>query len=286
VDGKLLMNISVAGFQTYWAQSLEAQVQAGQYDAVFFDSASPALLQGECSTADPRLAGTAARYTSFPDLGNTTWIDAWQSWMSALNATLAAQGIPLIPNTSAFITGWDNTNYGLTAGIFAEGFAGTDFAETDWEASTNELLSLAAAGKIMILQNYLSDPTDVATRLYYLGNYLLVKNQSAYLDYFAAGPLEWYPEWTLELGAPSAPLAASVSDMLSQGVYRRDFAGGSVLVNPSSSSVTVSLGGTFQQVVPSGGGAVDTAGDEPGTLTMTSVTSVTVGATSAVIVVN
>jgi hypothetical protein len=172
VDGKLLMNISVADFQTYWAQSLEAQVQAGEYDAVFFDSASPALLQAECSGTDPRLAGTAARDTTFADLGNTTWIDAWQTWMSALNTTLAAQGIPLIPNTSAFITGWDNTNYGVTAGIFAEGFAGTDFAETDWEASTNELLSLAAAGKIMILQNYLTDSSDVATRLYYLGNYL------------------------------------------------------------------------------------------------------------------
>jgi hypothetical protein len=283
VDGKLLMNVSVADFQAYWAQSLEAQVQAGQYDAIFFDSASPGLLQAECSTADPRLAGTAASTTSFPDLGNVTWIDAWQSWMSALNATLAAQGIPLIPNTSAFITGWDNTNYGLTAGIFAEGFAGTDFAESDWEASTNELLSLAAAGKIMILQNYLSDASDVATRLYYLGNYLLVKNASTYLDYFAAGPLEWYPEWTVDLGAPVSPVAASASDLLEAGVYRREFAGGRVLVNPSSAAVTVDLGGTFQQVVPSGGGAVDTAGDEPGSLAMTSVTSVTVGATSAVI---
>jgi hypothetical protein len=280
------MNISVADFQTYWAESLETQVQAGEYDAVFFDSASPALLQAECSGTDPRLAGTAARYTTFVDLGNTTWIDAWQTWMSALNTTLAAQGIPLIPNTSAFITGWDNTNYGLTAGIFAEGFAGTDFAETDWEASTNELLSLAAASKIMILQNYLSDPSDVATRLYYLGNYLLVKGQSTYLDYFAAGPFEWYPEWTIDLGAPTTAPTTSVADLLDQGVYRRDFAGGSVLVNPSSTSVTVPLGGAYQHVVPSGGGAVDASGDEPGTVTTMSVTSVTVAATSAAIVLH
>jgi len=74
--------------------------------------------------------------------------------------------------------------------------------------------------------------------------------------------------------------------LLDQGVYRRDFAGGSVLVNPSSASVTVALGGTYQQVVPSGGGAVDANGDEPGTVTMMSVTSVTVAATSAAIVLN
>jgi hypothetical protein len=284
VDGKLLMNISVAGFQSYWVSSLEQQVQDGDYDAIFFDSASPALLQGECSTADPRLAGTAARDTSFPDLGNTTWIDAWQTWISALNGTLAAKGIPLIPNTGAFITGWDNTNYGLTAGIFSEGFASTSFAESDWQASTTELLTLAAADKIMILQNYLSDSTDVATRLYYLGNYLLVKGHHAYLDYFASGPLEYYPEWGIDLGAPTTPATTQVSDLLVDGVYRRDFQMGSVLVNPSPSAVTVSLGGTYQEVVPSGGGTIDASGTASGSLAMMPVTSVMVGATSAVIV--
>jgi hypothetical protein len=201
-----------------------------------------------------------------------------------LNSSLAAQGIPLIPNTSAFVTGWDNTNYGLTAGIFAEGFAGTGFAESDWQASTNELLTLAAAGKIIMLQNYLSTPTDVPTRMYYLGNYLLVKSHATYLDYFANGPLEWYPEWTINLGAPVSPATTDVSTLLSNGVYRRDFANGSVLVNPSASTVTVPLGSTYQQVVPTGGGAVDTSGNPSGTLSMMSVTSVDVGPTTAVIV--
>jgi hypothetical protein len=187
--------------------------------------------------------------------------------------------IPLIPNTSAFITGWDTTNYGLTPGIFAEGFAGTDFAESDWEASTNELLTLAAADKIMILQNYLSTSTDTATRFYYLGNYLLVKGHYTYLDYFADGPLEWYPEWSVDLGTPTT----SVASLASAGVYRRDFTKGSVLVNPSSSDVTVSLGASYDQVVPTGGGAVDSNGDTPGSLTTQSVTSVDVPATSAVI---
>jgi hypothetical protein len=288
VDAKLLMNVSVPAFQQYWAQSLAQQVAAGDYDAIFFDSASPALLQGECGGSgtgqDPRLAGTAAHDTSFPELGNATWIDAWQSWISALGATLSAQGIPLIPNTSAFTTGWDTTNYGLTPGIFAEGFAGTGFAVSDWQASTNELLKLAAADKIMILQSYLSDPSDVATRMYYLGNYLLVKGHYTYLDYFAAGPLEWYPEWAIDLGAPTAAPTSDVTTLAMDGVYRRDFAKGSVLVNPTSSPVTVQLAGTYRNVVPTGGGAVDTTGATPGSLSMSSVTSVTVGATTAAIV--
>jgi len=285
-DMKLLMNVTVPGFQSYWQSSLETQVADGQYDAIFFDSASPALLQGECSAADPRLAGTAAKDTSFAELGNTTWIDAWQTWISALSASLAAKGIRLIPNTGAFITGWDNTNYTLTPGIFSEGFAGTGFAESDWQASTNELLLLASKDKIMILQNYLSASSDVATRLYYLGNYLLVKGHHTYLDYFASGPLEWYPEWTVDLGAPTTAATTDVSKLLSGGVYRRDFAKGSVLVNPSASPVSVSLGKSYNLVTPTGGGAVDTSGIPNGSLSMTSVTSVMVGPTTAVILLD
>jgi hypothetical protein len=287
-DTKYLMNVSVQGFADYWVSSLEQQVADGQYDGIMFDSASPSLLQGWCggsgANQDPRLAGTAAKGTSFPELGNTTWIDAWQTWMTALNAALAAKGIPLIPNDGAFITGWDDTNYALSAGIFSEGFADPTFAESDWQAATNELLGLAAADKLMILQNYLGAATDVATRTYYLANYLLVKGHHTYLDYFAGGPLEWYPEWKVDLGAPSGAQATSVASMLTGGVYRRDFAKGSVLVNPSASSVTVTI--TGNQVVPSGGGTVDAAGDEPGTVSTSAVTSVTLAPTSAAIVLH
>jgi hypothetical protein len=282
------MNVSVQGFADYWVQSLEQQVSDGEYDGIMFDSASPSLLQGWCggsgANQDPRLAGTAAKDTSFPELGNASWITAWQTWITALNSALAAKGIPLIPNDGAFITGWDDTNYGVTAGVFSEGFGDSSFAESDWQAATGELLSLAAAGKIMILQNYLSAPTDVGKRMYYLGNYLLVKGHATYLDYFASGPLEWYPEWALDLGPPTTATTTKVSDLLTGGVYRRDFAKGSVLVNPSASPVTVQL--TGQQVVPTGGGAVPASGAAPGSLTMNAVTSVTVGATSAEIVLH
>jgi hypothetical protein len=286
-DGKFLMNVSVSGFQQYWAQSLATQVADGQYDGIMFDSASPSLLQGWCggsgANQDPRLAGTAAASTSFPELGNVTWISAWQTWIAALASALSAQGIPLIPNDGAFITGWDNTNYALTPGVFSEGFGDPTFAPSDWQAATDELLKLAAADKIMILQNYLSTSSDIATRMYYLANYLLVKGHHTYLDYFASGPLEWYPEWALELGAPKTSGTTDVTTLASGGVYRRDFANGSVLVNPTGSPVTVTLGATYQQVVPSGGGAVDTNGDTPGTLSMQPVTQVVVAATGAAI---
>ena len=287
-DGKFLMNVSVKAFSDYWASSLATQVADGEYDGIMFDSAAPNLLQGWCggsgANQDSRLAGTAAKDTAFAELGSTTWIAAWQTWIGALDATLAAKGIPLIPNDGSFVTSWDTTNYALTAGVFSEGFADPTFAESDWKAATTELLSLSAAGKILILQNYLASANDTKTRLYYLANYLLVKGHATYLDYFAGGPLEWYPEWTVDLGAPTGPVVTDVSALASGGVYRRDFAKGSVLVNPATSTVNVDLGATLNLVAPSGGGAIDASGNVAGSVMTSPVTSVALAPTSAAIV--
>lgn len=281
IDGKWLMNVGSAGFGDYWATSIAAQTAAGDYDGVFFDSASPALLPYEAqSPPDTRIAGTGARNNTFTELGGRSYTAAWSDWIGTLDGRLAAQGIPLIANTGAFITGWDDSDYGRTAGFFSEGFADPSFAPSDWQASTNRILQLVAAGKIAILQNYLGATTDVARRLYYLANYLLVRGDRTYLFYFATSSLEWYPEWNLDLGAATST-SPTVAGYASSGVYRRDFANGIVLVNPSGSPVTVNLGATFQRVVPSGGGAVATDGTVTGTTSLVPVTSIQVPATGA-----
>jgi hypothetical protein len=275
-DGKLLMNIGDAGFQSYWASSLEAQVAAGKYDGIFFDSAGPDLLQWEAQMPpEPRLTGTGARDSMISELGNKTYIEAWEGWLSALDAKLKAKGIALIPNDGGLTTGWDTTDYSLTSGMFSEGFANPMDSESDGALATDKLLSYVKKGRIVILQNYLSDPGDVATRRFYLANYLFVKGDKTYLDYFKAGPFEWYPEWGIDLGAAmTTPEAAA--DAKKDGVYRRDFAHGAVLINPTMSDVAVDLGGTFKRVVPTGGGAVQTDGQEPGSIDTPNVTSITV----------
>src|SRR5215831_2325947 len=138
-DGKLLMNLGDAGFASYWKSSILAQIAAGDYDGLFADSASPDLLQWEAqSPPEPRLVGTGARDTAIAELGGETYIQAWQSFMTDFNAALAAQGVPLIPNTGAFTTSWDTTDYSLTAGVFVEGFADPSFAPADWQRSMNQ----------------------------------------------------------------------------------------------------------------------------------------------------
>ena len=271
-DGKFLMNVSEPGFQTYWRDSIAEQVRAGEYDGVFLDSASPALLQWEArAPLDSRLLGAGVRTNAFPELGGKSWTSAWQEWIGQLDRSLAAQGIPLIPNAGAFATTWDNTDYSLTAGVFSEGFCDPGLTTDDWKAAVNQTLSLVAVNKIVILQNYLSSPADLAKRRYLLASYLLLKGNRTYLVYFASR-LDWYPEWDLDLG-PAQGTAATVDDLRWNGVYRRDFSKGVVLVNPTTRPVRVNLGATFQRVEPEGGGAVPLDGTVPGRLTTSTVTS-------------
>jgi hypothetical protein len=289
-DGKLLMNLGSQAFIDYWKQSFVAQAIASDADGVFADSASPDLLQWEAqSPAEPRLMGTGARDTAIPELGGRTYIQAWQDFITQMDGALAGAGLALLPNTGSFTTSWDTTNYALTAGVFIEGFADKTWAAADWKRSTNQVLALAAAHKIIIAQNYLPSASDVATRLYYLANYLLVRGDRTYIDYFASGPLEWYPEWTVDLGAPVATGAsvdalAATGSGAGTGVYMREFANGWAVVNPGDAAVTLAFPSGARQVMPQGGGAIDAAGDTPGTVGYAAATSLTLAAHSGAVV--
>src|SRR5207244_3099271 len=156
----------------------------------------------------------AARDTTFAELGNRTWIQAWQAWIAGLDASLGASGIVLIPNVGSLVTTWDTTDYGLTQGQFSEGFGDPSFAPADWKGALDHLVAFVQADRVVVLQNYLSgNPNDLARRRYYLANYLLVKGRRTYLDYFASGPLEWFPEWGLDLGAPLTTATAGIDDL-------------------------------------------------------------------------
>ncbi len=283
-DGKLLMNLGDSGFASYWKSSILAQIAAGDYDGLFADSAGPDLLQWEAqSPAEPRLAGTGARDTAIAELGGQTYIEAWQAFMTDFNAALGAAGLALIPNTGSFTTSWDTTDYSLTAGVFVEGFADPSFAPADWQRSMNQILALAAKHKVVIAQNYLDASSNVAVRLYYLANYLLMRGDRSYLDYFAAGPLEWYPEWDVDFGAP-VKTGATVADLAVGGAYEREFANGWAAVNPTASAVTLAFPSSARLVMPQGGGAIGASGAEPGTLAYGSAASVTLQPATAAIV--
>jgi len=280
-DGKLLMNVSDPGFREHWRDSLSRQVGDGDYDAVFLDSASPALLQGEArSPADPRLFADGVRTNTFGELGGRSWIAAWEEWIADLDRSLSTKGIPLIPNVGGLVTTWDNTDYSLTAGVFCEGFLDPGFSTDDWKAAANQTLALVRRNKIVILQNYLPSADDVTRRRFLLASYLLVKGARTYVAYFASTPFEWYPEWDLDLGAAQKS-AVTIDELRWSGIYRRDFNKGIVLINPDTTAVQVTLEATFNRIAPVGGGAVSSDGTVSGRVETVPVTTLEIGAKSA-----
>jgi hypothetical protein len=93
----------------------------------------------------------------------------------------------------------------------------------------------------------LSKDITQAERLWVVANYLLIRDDCTYVwisgftksgaqDY---GRILLYPEYKLAIGAPAGP-AVSVN-----GAWERAYSGGLALVNPSTSSVTVPLHGTY-----------------------------------------
>lgn len=118
-----------------------------------------------------------------------------------------------------------------------------------------------------MLQDYLKGSAqDIDLRMFYLGNYLLVKGdpdvkkEMTYLCYFAHDTLEWYPEWEISLGKPTYLGGRRTVDNLkrpgAKGIYQRDFANGNVMVNPTKAAITVALKKAMHLVAPKGGGAV------------------------------
>ena len=176
----------------------------------------------------------------------------------------------LIPNVGQWVVGRDTTDYSGVDGVMIEGFAGwgpqDPFDLADWQLQMNRILGLARQDKIIIAQSYLWEPDDIETRLFYLGNYLLVKGRHSFINTDYSMEPEYFPEYDIQLGAPLDALPAGIDGLLNAGwgVYTRSYENGLVLVNPGPDSRGVDLGGTYYLARPSGGGLVPANGDISG----------------------
>ena len=282
--GYYLMNLDNAAWRTWWGAKVIQQLQDNEDDGLFADSYSiPNYFGG--STWDPHL----------PDVDETFEL-GWAASQHAFTDYIQTALHPLykfIPNLGAWITTRDPSDYSNVDGAMIENFAfwgtGNYFNLEDWQLQMNRTLSLTKADKIVIAQAY---PGTLAERMFALGSYLLVKGSHTYVNLLIdpAGTMkpEWYPEYKVDLGGAVDSLTGDILDFFntSTGVYIRNFANGAVYVNPDTTARTVSLGTPHNKVVPSGGGYVPTGGAEPGTLAVQRVTSISVPAHGAVIVLD
>jgi len=278
--GNYLMELNDAGWRAWWSAQVIQQLQANENDGVFADSYSVANYLGPWNPSLPAIDATlesawATRERDFSDYIRAQFAGRWK-W---------------IPNIGAYITTRDPSDYSGVDGAMIEAFAewGSEnyFDDLDWELQINRILALVAADRILIAQTYPNEG-NVDERLFILGSYLLVKGRYTYINLETSMNPEWFPEYAIDLGAPTDALPASISAYLhpTWNVYVRRYAKGMVLVNPTTTARAINLGATYYRAVPSGGGEVPASGNAPGSLSYTAISSLTLDAHRAAILLN
>ena len=281
------------GWKEHWLSTCIDEIGSTGADGVFADSFDGSLLNTDMNY--PQLTPYDAR------LDGPNLLSFWPPHLNVF-ASYVKNGLDnhnpkyyFLPNFGGMITTWDTIDYArYTHGGMVEGFAqwsaGNYFALGDWKLQMNRTLGITNRGKILLLEPNTA-ANNFSNRMYLMGCYFLVKGEKTFITMLGTGGLnlEWYPEYTINLGAYQGNVPTNIDQLFnaSWGVYRRDYANGFVLVNPTNNPVTInSLGGTYHRVTASGGGLVNQQGQASGSLNSSSVTSVTVPAYGAVILLN
>lgn len=235
--GWYLANPDDTAWRYWWSKQVIRQMYTNEDDGIFADSYSvPNYLGG--STFTPRLPDYAPAFEG-------AWsarIDRFTRYMDRRVGTRRV----FIVNAGSWVTMRDRTDYGLADGVMIEGLgawgSGSPFDESDWVLQQDRILSLARRGRIVIGQAYLDSPDDTWMRQLAVGSYLLSKGRRSYVNLDLGYEPEWFPEYELDLGAAADALPASVAAYRDpSGLYRRSFAKGLVVVNPSDGPITRSV---------------------------------------------
>jgi hypothetical protein len=230
-------DIGSTAYQSAWAANVIAKLDAGPWDGVFLDDVNPTIAYHYCVSC-------VAKYPS-----DATYSAAMGSFVAAVGPQIQAAGKLAVANIGSW-SGFGSTvdpwlqslsgamdeqflKWGTTAGA---GYA----APATWRTQLQELALTQSEHKLFLGVTH-SAAGDEQAALYGYATELLAGEGDASFslaaDYTNA---TWFPEYDYALGAPTG--AYSVT---SSGVYQRTFADGLALVNPTGSSQTVTLGGSY-----------------------------------------
>jgi hypothetical protein len=244
--GWYLMNVDDGGWRAYYVAKLHQQVVSTDADGAFLDSASV-----------PSYLGAASFTPALPavdPLFEAAWSKRIARWLPTVQRRL---GRPVIANVGSWTTTRDHTDYSHVAGVMVEGFA-TGLAPQDWKLELTRALGLVRKEKIVLAQSYPA-VDDVQARMFDLASYLLIKGAHTYLNFPLGIEVDWFPEYGIDLGSAIDPPGLRQQD----GAYVRRYAKGLVAVNAGDAPVRLTLDGTYERVLPEGGGRVPDSGQLP-----------------------
>lgn len=227
-----LMDVRVLAWQEHFLRTVSDIVRAEGLDGVFLDT----LTETYPEFARTR-SGAACR-----DFDPVAWKGAAHEFLARTRKSFPAplkivfNGLSLAPGTGGdgdlgFLSECDGASYE------AFGIAWPleqDSATKRWyftHAIQTAMVRARDAKKLFLLQ-VTGDEDDEQLRLYALCAFLLQKYEGAYFYMSRTeGEPRWYPEWGTRL---SAGLSEAREE---NGLWRRDYEGGTVWLNPSSADV-------------------------------------------------
>ncbi len=254
--GWYLINPDDPSWRAYYTAQLRKQIATTDADGAFLDSVSiPNEFGG--STFTPALPDYDPAFEG-------VWRHKIERWLPFVQQAIAK---PVIANAGELVTTRDHTDYSHIAGIMVEGFAfpsdGQWFAPSDWQLQADRILALERKGSIVIGQTYPTE-SDVQARMFGLASYLLEKGPHTFLNFGDGIQVSWFPEYGVDLGAPLGALPRSTAALRDQrGAFVRRYARGVVYVNPGESTIDEAVPPGYDQVTPTGGGAVPATGVLP-----------------------
>jgi hypothetical protein len=231
------MDVGNPGYQQRWAENVVADVKAQGWDGVFIDNVNPTIkYYAEVSSV--------AKYPT-----DEAYAAATQSALAAITPRLRAAHMLVFANFGSWsdyeatVTPWLKYVDGAMEEMFAkfdptvgEGYRD----EAEWTHQLEELQETQRQGKVFLAITH-SAATDEAAALFGWATVLLgAEGKAGYEMAETYADETWFPEYEYDIGQPLGPESRDAN-----GVHRRTFANGLVLVNPTEAAQTVDLNGTY-----------------------------------------
>ncbi len=232
------MDVGSAGYQNRWADNVLTEVNRDGWDGVFLDDTNLTM-------AYHYSVSNVAKYPS-----DSAYQAATQSALANIGPRIQADGKLAVAN----IGGWPdyptvgNSWLSYLSGAMEEHLGkwgnttGSGYADQGtWQTELSNLKYAQAHGKIF-LGNTTSANGDQAAARYGWATTLLASQGKAEFslsdDTYTSE--NWFPEYDYDIGDPTG---AESTD--SNGVHRRVFSKGIVVVNSTAGQLSANLGGTY-----------------------------------------
>ncbi|MBB6627238.1 hypothetical protein H5V45_07875 [Nocardioides sp. KIGAM211] len=236
------MDVSRPAYARRWSGNVLRELRAHDWDGVMLDDVltelSHTVFDNRVST---RISTDAQMYA------------ATEKFLSRVGPGLQAAGYQAITNIafqwddwrsvvedwSPYVSGWEN-EYFVKWGLSDDSGR---FTGADWEWKMQLAAWCAQRGMPLLAVTY-STTADVASQVYHRATWLLTWNGRTGSSIFVPDEEftnHWLSAPTIEIGQPAGP-----RERLPSGIWRREYAGGMVLVNPSSTAQRIALGRSYR----------------------------------------